>query len=79
MASNGTKDRGAVRGLGRIPISAFVLGGLSLCAAVAASWLWPESWYDFSGLAWLLALVPCFRVAHHRGWGGVAVAAGVAM
>ena len=64
---------------GRIPRSVFVLGGVSLCAAVAASWLWPDSWYDFSGLAWLLALVPCFLFAHHRGWVGVVVALGVAM
>ncbi len=48
-------------------------------AAVAASWLWPESLPDFSGLSWMLALVPCFLLAHYRGWGGVAVGLGVAM
>lgn len=79
MANDDNKGTEAVRWRARIPRSAFVLGGLSLCAAVAASWFWPDAWHDFTGLAWLLALVPCFLFAHHRGWGGVAVAAGVAM
>lgn len=77
--ANSVSDSATVRRQSRIPLSVFGLGGLSLSCAVAASLLWPESWFAFSGLAWLLALVPCFLFAHYRGWAGLAVALGVAM
>ena len=49
VVKDSRRDSRAVRS--RIPPSAFVLGGVSLCGAVAAAWFWPEAWDDFSALA----------------------------
>ncbi len=46
---------------------------MSLAGAIALSLLWPASASQFVVLPWLLALVPPFLLASHRGWTGAAI------
>ncbi|MEO5511567.1 MAG: PAS domain S-box protein [Longimicrobiales bacterium] len=39
---------------------------------VAGAFLFPEGWSDYEALLWLLALIPAFLLAYHRGWRGAA-------
>jgi len=52
---------------------------LALGVAATAAFVWPESLSDYSALVWLLALVPCFLLAYHKGWRGAATATAAAM
>lgn len=52
---------------------------LALSVAALAAFVWPESLSDYSALVWLLALVPCFLLAYHKGWKGAATATAAAM
>jgi len=54
---------------------------LALLVPVGGAFLFPEQLRDYEALLWLLALVPAFLLAYHKGWSGatVALAAGMAL
>lgn len=52
---------------------------LALGVAAVAALAWPDSLSDYSALVWLLALIPCFLLAYHKGWRGAATATAAAM
>lgn len=52
---------------------------LALGVAAVAAFAWPDSLSDYSALVWLLALIPCFLLAYHKGWRGAATATAAAM
>jgi diguanylate cyclase (GGDEF)-like protein/PAS domain S-box-containing protein len=79
LSDDNQRHNEATRTNVRIPLAAFLLGGVSLVAAIAGALLWPRSWPDFSAVVWLLALVPCFLFAHYRGWSGMLVTLGLAL
>lgn len=56
-----------------LPSQAVLVSVLSLGGAIALSLLWPASAAPFVALPWLLALVPPFLLASHRGWTGAAI------
>ncbi|MFQ5747723.1 MAG: GGDEF domain-containing protein [Gemmatimonadota bacterium] len=58
---------------GVVPPGALVLSLLALAVAGLASFVWPESLAGASSLIWLLALIPSFLLAYHRGWSGAAL------
>src|SRR5688500_9322061 len=62
-------------------IRALLMSLAALAIPVAGAFLVPESWSDYEALLWLLALIPAFFFAYHRGWRGVAtsLAAGMAV
>ncbi|MFQ5745681.1 MAG: GGDEF domain-containing protein [Gemmatimonadota bacterium] len=57
----------------RVPPRALAISVLALLVAGLASLVWPESLELYSSLVWLLALIPCFLLAYHKGWGGAAI------
>lgn len=57
----------------RVPASALAISLLAFVVAGLGSIAWPESLELYSSLIWLLALVPCFLLAYHKGWGGAAL------
>jgi diguanylate cyclase (GGDEF)-like protein len=64
---------------GSVPPRALAISLLSLVVAGLAAILWPESLDELAGLVWLLALVPAFLFAYHRGWEGAATGLLIAM
>lgn len=62
-----------------VPPRALGLSVLSLLVAGLIGVLWPESVGTYSGLVWLLALIPVFLLSYYRGWTGSAVAAALSM
>ncbi|MEN8145115.1 MAG: GGDEF domain-containing protein [Gemmatimonadota bacterium] len=56
-----------------LPARAVLISVLSLTGAVALSLVWPISSAPLVVLPWLLALVPPFLLASHRGWTGAAI------
>ncbi|MFQ5889319.1 MAG: GGDEF domain-containing protein [Gemmatimonadota bacterium] len=52
-----------------MPPKALAISAFALAVAALAS-LWPESLQRISALVWLLALVPSFLLAYHKGWTG---------
>ncbi|MBW3535281.1 MAG: diguanylate cyclase [Gemmatimonadetes bacterium] len=63
----------------RVPTRALGLSLTALLVPVAGALLYPESLGDYGALLWLLALVPGFLLAYHRGWRGVATALALGM
>lgn len=61
------------------PPSVLAISFLALGVAAVAAFVWPESLSDYSALVWLLALIPCFLLAYHKGWRGAATASAAAM
>ena len=61
------------------PPSVLAISFLALGVAAVAAFIWPESLSDYSALVWLLALIPCFLLAYHKGWKGAATATAAAM
>ncbi|MFW6199090.1 MAG: diguanylate cyclase [Gemmatimonadota bacterium] len=59
---------------GQVPRRALGLSLLALAVPVAGAFWTPEVFQDYAALLWLLALVPAFLLAYHRGWQGVATA-----
>lgn len=57
---------------GRVPPHALAISMLALTVASLGSFIWPDSLRQYSALVWLLALVPSFLLAYHRGWSGAA-------
>lgn len=55
-----------------VPPHALAISLFALFVAALASILWPDSLEQLSALSWLLALVPSFLLAYHRGWSGAA-------
>ncbi|MFQ5890093.1 MAG: GGDEF domain-containing protein [Gemmatimonadota bacterium] len=56
-----------------VPREALLLSLLSLLVAALGSSWWPDSLTELSSLPWLLALVPPFLLAYHKGWQGAAI------
>jgi len=63
----------------QVPARSLVVSGLALAIPVAASLLAPESYHDYALFLWLLAIVPAFLLAYHRGWKGAALALAAGM
>lgn len=63
----------------RVPPSALGVSLIALAVPVIGSLWMPEAWEDHAALLWLLALVPAFLLAYHRGWKGVATALAAGM
>jgi diguanylate cyclase (GGDEF)-like protein len=63
-----------------VPPSALAISLVALVVPVVGALAFPEALGQFGALLWLLALVPAFLLAYHRGWEGVAtsLAAGMA-
>jgi diguanylate cyclase (GGDEF)-like protein len=61
------------------PPRVLAISVLALGVAATGAFVWPESLNDYSALVWLLALVPCFLLAYHKGWKGAAIATAAAM
>ncbi|MFB6241070.1 MAG: hypothetical protein ABEJ46_05880, partial [Gemmatimonadota bacterium] len=57
-----------------VPARALVVSLLALAVAAAVGSLWPDAARDYSGLVWLLALVPVFLLSYYRGWQGATLA-----
>jgi len=68
-----TLDLGVPEEAGEVPPHALVISVLALAVAGSASFFWPESLAELTSLVWILALVPPFMLAFHRGWRGAAV------
>ncbi len=68
----GTDDR-------QVPASALVVSVLALAVAGAVNFIWPSALPDYFSLVWLLALVPPFLLAYHKGWEGAALALAAGM
>lgn len=62
-----------------VPLSALWLSLFALSVAALIGWAWPDSVAEYSGLVWLLALIPVFLLSYHRGWWGAALAALLSM
>jgi diguanylate cyclase (GGDEF)-like protein len=55
-----------------IPAHALLVSGAALIIPVIGQLLFIESVAEYEVMLWLLALVPAFLLAYHRGWRGVA-------
>jgi diguanylate cyclase (GGDEF)-like protein len=62
-----------------VPPAALFTSILALIVSGAASFVWPESLATLSGFVWLLALIPSFLMAYHKGWEGAAIGLAGAM
>ena len=62
-----------------VPFRGLALSLLALAAAGVVSLLWPSYIGEYSGLVWILGLVPVFLLAYYKGWRGTALAAAGAM
>lgn len=63
----------------RVPLRALGLSVAALAVPVAGAFWTPEFVLDYAAFAWLLALIPAFLLAYHRGWKGVATALAAGM
>ena len=63
----------------RPPASALAISFLALAVAAVAAFAWPTALGEFGALVWLLALIPSFLLAYHKGWRGAATATAAAM
>lgn len=64
---------------GDLPVSTLVLSAIALATAASITVVWPEASAQRAGLVWILAVIPLFLFLYHRGWKGMAVAAGGVM
>lgn len=64
---------------GDLPASSLALSAIALAAAASITVVWPEASAQRAGLVWILAVIPLFLFLYHRGWKGMAVAAGGVM
>ncbi|MEN8144845.1 MAG: GGDEF domain-containing protein [Gemmatimonadota bacterium] len=58
---------------GSVTPQALLISLLALLVTGVATFVWPDSLSSLSGFVWLLALIPCFLLAYHKGWRGAAV------
>ncbi|MEX2608699.1 MAG: PAS domain S-box protein [Gemmatimonadota bacterium] len=58
---------------------ALLLSLLALAVPVVGAFNFPDAMADYEALLWLLAVVPAFLLAYHRGWRGVATALAMGM
>lgn len=63
----------------RVPPRALGVSLFALAVPVVGSLRAPGAYEDHAALLWLLALVPAFLLAYHRGWKGVATALAAGM
>ena len=57
-----------------VPLRTLFVSTVALCVPVAAQVLAPDAAVQYELLLWLLALIPAFLLAYHRGWRGAAAA-----
>lgn len=62
-----------------VPPTALAISVLALAAAAAINLAWRDALPQYSALVWLLALIPPFLLAYHRGWRGAALALAAGM
>ena len=62
-----------------VPARALGVSAAALAIPVLASVIVPESYHLYALLVWLLAIVPGFLLAYHRGWQGAALALAAGM
>jgi diguanylate cyclase (GGDEF)-like protein len=70
---------GAEETTASVPPRALAISLAALVVAGLAAILWPSSLDELAGLVWLLALVPAFLFAYHRGWEGATTGLLIAM
>lgn len=57
-----------------VPASALLISILALAVPVVDALFYPEALGQYGVILWLMALVPAFLLAYHKGWRGIAVA-----
>lgn len=62
-----------------IPKRALAISAGAFAVPVVAGIAAPDSYRDYALLLWLLAIVPAFLLAYHRGWQGAALALAAGM
>ena len=62
-----------------VPPRAVGLSAAALAVPVASAFFFPETQEEHAALLWLLALVPAFLLAYHKGWRGIALSLGADM
>ena len=63
----------------RVPPSAVAISAAALGVPMVAALGAPEALGEYGALLWLLALIPAFLLAYHRGWRGAALALALGM
>ena len=63
----------------RVPPRAVVISAAALGVPMVAALGAPEALGEYAALLWLLALIPAFLLAYHRGWKGAATALALGM
>ncbi len=63
----------------RVPLRALGLSIAALAVPVFGALAFPERLGEAGALLWLVALIPAFLLAYHRGWSGVATALAMGM
>jgi len=58
---------------------AFLLSLFALAVPVTGAFFVPDTFSDYEALLWLIALIPAFLLAYHRGWRGAATALALGM
>jgi cyclic di-GMP phosphodiesterase len=63
----------------RVPPRALAVSALALAVPMIAALTVPDALGEYGALLWLLAVVPAFLLAYHRGWRGAATALALGM
>ncbi len=66
-------------GARRVPLRALGLSFAALLVPVIGALRFPDQLGEVGMLLWLVALIPAFLLAYHRGWSGVATALAIGM
>lgn len=72
-------DRISVPPVPSPPPRALAISVLALVVAASVNLLAPEGAERYSGLVWILALVPLFLLSYYKGWRGSALASAIVM
>lgn len=73
-------DENQIRSERRVPPRALIISVAALLVPVVGILSFPEQTVgEYGSLFWLLALIPAFLLAYHRGWRGVATALAAGM
>ncbi len=72
-------EEGRVHPNGKVPLHALLISILAFSVTGVATYIWPESLNTLSSSIWLLALIPSFLLAYHKGWQGAATGLAGAM
>jgi two-component system, cell cycle sensor histidine kinase and response regulator CckA len=63
----------------RVPKRTLLVSAAALGVPVGAQWLAPAAAVEYELLLWLVALIPAFLLAYHRGWRGATTALALGM